>query len=400
MTASTPTTYQSLELDALGRQPADEQRRLGYADTLREILQQPATWRETGALLATPATRALVAECLATPPASVVLTGSGSSVHVGESVAPTLQAALGVPCQAIAAGTLLTHAAEFLPRCSGRSTSGLLVSIARSGDSPESGAVVDAVLATAPEYRHLVVTCNAQGRLATRYTSEPRLRVLLLGERTNDRSLVMTSSFTNLLFGAAALAPPSDEPARAADVAQHLLERYGDALAQIARRHYDAALYLGSGANHGAARECALKMLEMSGGAVATMAETFLGLRHGPMSALSRPTLVVALLSPRPSIRAYETDLLRELTAKRLGLARVLVGENIAADLVAPGDVAIDLPGFDALGPTARCAVAAVAGQLLAFFRCLDLRQRPDAPSPGMLTRVVGEFALHGGPAA
>jgi tagatose-6-phosphate ketose/aldose isomerase len=395
MTASTPTTSQSLELDALGRQPADEQQRLGYADTLREILQQPATWRETSALLAMPATRALVAECLTAPPASVVLTGSGSSVHVGESVAPTLQAALGVPCQAIAAGTLLTHAAEFLPR-----GPGLLVSIARSGDSPESGAVVDAVLAAAPEYRHLVVTCNAQGRLATRYTSEPRLRVLLLGERTNDRSLVMTSSFTNLLFGTAALAPTSDEPARAADVAQHLLERYGDALAQIARRHYDAALYLGSGANHGAARECALKMLEMSGGAVATMAETFLGLRHGPMSALSRPTLVVALLSPRPSIRAYETDLLRELTAKRLGLARVLVGENIAADLVAPGDLAIDLPGFDALGPTARCAVAAVAGQLLAFFRCLDLGQRPDAPSPGMLTRVVGEFALHGGPAA
>ena len=390
MPAPTPSSTAPLELAALGRQPPAEQQRLGYADTLREILQQPATWRDTGERLAAPSARALLAELAAAQPAHIVLTGSGSSLYVGECLAPTLQAALGIPCRAIAAGTLLTHVAEYLPR--GR---GLLVSIARSGDSPESGAVVDGVLAAALEYAHLVVTCNARGRLATRYAGEPRVRVLLLDERTNDRSLVMTSSFTNLLFGAGALAH-GDNTGLAADIAQHLLDRHGDALAQISRRHCDAALYLGSGANLGAAHECALKMLEMSGGAVATMAETYLGLRHGPMSALSRPTLIVALLSSRSSVRDYEADLLRELAAKRLGVARVIVGENIPADLVSSGDVAVDLPGFDALGATSRCAVAAVAGQLVAFFRCLDLGQRPDAPSPGMLTRVVGEFALHG----
>jgi tagatose-6-phosphate ketose/aldose isomerase len=37
-----------------------------------------------------------------------------------------------------------------------------------------------------------------------------------------------------------------------------------------------------------------------------------------------------------------------------------------------------------------------VVAQLLAFFRCLQLGGRPDAPSEGVLTRVVEDFALHG----
>jgi len=35
-------------------------------------------------------------------------------------------------------------------------------------------------------------------------------------------------------------------------------------------------------------------------------------------------------------------------------------------------------------------------GQLLAFFRCLHLGDRPDTPSQGVLTRVVQSFTLHG----
>jgi len=128
---------------------------------------------------------------------------------------------------------------------------------------------------------------------------------------------------------------------------------------------------------------------------VATMAETFLGLRHGPMSALNRPSLVVAFLSAQASVRDYEYDLLRELERKQLGLARVIVGEAIPAGVVGAGDLAIDLPGLNALGETQHHMIDVVVGQLLAFFRCLHLGQKPDAPSAGVLTRVVEEFAIH-----
>jgi tagatose-6-phosphate ketose/aldose isomerase len=374
-----------------------EQARLGYADTLREILQQPETWRDTASRLADPATQAMLRELLAEPPAHIVLTGSGSSVYVGECLAPVLQEGLGIPAQAIAAGTLLTHRRGTLPP--GR---GLLVSIARSGDSPESTGVVDQVLEAEPAWRHLVVTCNVQGQLATRYRGEPRVRVLQLSPCTNDRSLVMTSSFTNLLLGGTGLLQVRANEANAAsanlvaNIAGTLFQRYGDALAREGAADFDAALYLGSGAAFGAAREAALKMLEMSGGAVSAMCETYLGLRHGPMSWLDRPCPVIAFLSSTPAVRAYELDLLREIARKKLGGVRVVVGESIPPDVIGPGDLAVELPGMSQLDEAQQAMVHVVAGQLLALFRCLSLGQQPDAPSQGVLTRVVQAFAIHG----
>lgn len=374
-----------------------EQQAAGYADTLREILQQPVTWRGTAALLREPAVRERIAQALTPRPGSIVLTGSGSSMYIGECLAPTLQAGLGIPAQAIAAGTLLTHWRSVLPP-----GPGLLISLARSGDSPESGGVVDRLLADRPDWRHLVITCNANGKLATRYNHDPRVSVVVLDERTNDRSLVMTSSFTNLLLaGSGLLLGTQDELAeeavsRLASTVEAVFAHQADALAELASRDIESAVYLGSGGAIGAAREVALKMLEMTGGKVITMAETFLGLRHGPMSSVRPSTLIVALLSPDPAVRSYELDLLRELSRKQLGMATLLVGENLPADVIVPGDVAIDLRGLGHDGELPSHLAGVVVGQLLAMFRCLRLGDRPDTPSQGVLTRVVQDFTLHG----
>jgi tagatose-6-phosphate ketose/aldose isomerase len=379
--------------------PLAEQRELGYADTLREILQQPATWRDTAGMLREATALQIIARTLNPMPGQVVLTGSGSSMYIGECLAPTLQWGLGVSVQAITAGTLLTHWRSVLPP-----QPGLLISLARSGDSPESAGVVSRLLAEAPAWRHLVITCNARGKLATSYADDPRVTVLVLDERTNDRSLVMTSSFTNLLLAGVGLTqgrrgeitPAAVE--RAATVVQRIFEQQADALETLARREFSTAVYLGSGGALGAAQECALKMLEMTGGQVLTMAETFLGLRHGPMSGVHPSTLVFGLLSPDPAVRAFEVDLLRELSRKRLGMARLLVGEDIPADLIGPDDVAIELDGLASLAheetPTLLAGIA--VGQLLAFFRCLSQGGKPDTPSQGVLTRVVEDFAIHG----
>ena len=384
-------------LAALRARPVAEQQAAGYADTLREVLQQPATWRGSAALLREPAVRERLARALSPRPSHIVLTGSGSSMYIGECLAPTLQQGLGIPAQAIAAGTLLTHWRGMLPP-----GEGLLVSLARSGDSPESCGVVDRVLADAPAWRHLVITCNANGKLATRYNHDPRVTVLVLDERTNDRSLVMTSSFTNLLVaGSGLLLDTADvlaEQAVAALAAAvgHLFDTQADALAELAARNVEAAVYLGSGGGIGAAHEAALKMVEMTGGKVITMAETFLGLRHGPMSSIRPGTLIVGFLSPDPAVRSYELDLLRELDRKQLGLAKLVVGEGIPADVLRPGDVAIELPGLGHHGDLPSLLAGVAVGQLLAFFRCLHLGDRPDTPSQGVLTRVVQSFTLHG----
>jgi tagatose-6-phosphate ketose/aldose isomerase len=384
-------------LEALRAQPAEAQRAAGYADTLGEILQQPATWQDTFDLLHSTVAQQRLAKAFDPRPAHIVLTGSGSSMYIGECLAPVLQSGLGVPVQAIAAGTLLTHWRSVLPP-----GPGLLISLARSGDSPESGGVVSTLLTEAPAWRHLVITCNADGKLATHYRNDPRVTVLVLDERTNDRSLVMTSSFTNLFLGGTGLLHgttvelAANAVTRAASGVQHIFDTQSDAVAALAQRDFTSAVYLGSGAAFGAAREGALKMLEMTGGKVITMAETFLGLRHGPMSFVHPTTLIVALLSHDPAVRRYECDVLRELSRKQLGMAKLVVGDEVPTDVIGTDDVLVtpstSITGTDV--PTVLAGV--VTTQLLAFFRCLQLGGKPDTPSEGVLTRVVEDFAIHG----
>src|SRR5262245_41163360 len=101
---SPPLSFATL----LARSPADQQA-LGYADTVREILQQPITWPRTA--------RAVAAQAidLAASPTPIILTGSGSSFYIAECLAITLQESLGVATRAVASGDLLTHARGILP---------------------------------------------------------------------------------------------------------------------------------------------------------------------------------------------------------------------------------------------------------------------------------------------
>jgi tagatose-6-phosphate ketose/aldose isomerase len=408
MVAATPTLPASLdewlatlasvpgEVASLLRLARAEQVERGYGHTLREIAQQPLTWIETGARLR--GLGPVLGESLAGAEA-VVLTGSGSSVYAAECVAPCLQEALGVPVSAVPAGLILTHPETCLPP----NGSFLVVSLARSGNSPESRAVVDWLLESRPRARHLFITCNAQGALATSYRDRPGVRVVVLDERTDDRSLVMTSSFTNLALAGRALATTRDPGAceeRAAGLARaagSLLLQDADGICRIARSGFDSVAYLGSGCRLGAAREASLKMLEMNSGEVWTLAESYLGFRHGPMSALRPGTLLVAFLSSDPMVRAYELDLLRELDRKGLAARRVVFGAGLPEGLSSSsGALLVNASPGAACRDEDLTLLDAVVGQLLAFFRCLAAGHRPDSPSEAsVITRVVSGFEIH-----
>jgi tagatose-6-phosphate ketose/aldose isomerase len=384
----------------LAARPADQER-LGYVHTLREICQQPITWLETSRRVA--GLGAVFDDAVATvnadgAPGAIVLTGSGSSLYAGECLSLGLQCGLGIPVQPIPAGVVLTDPAG----CLADRLPSLLVSFARSGNSPESCGALDAVRESSPLCRHLVITCNAEGRLATRYDDDPRVATVVLDERTNDKSLVMTSSFTNMVLAGRLLGQTRDVAgyrARVSALARQgadMLLAHADPLARIARSAYRTAVYLGSGNRYGAARESALKMLEMTGGQVKTFPETFLGLRHGPMCAVDGDALVVCFFSADPVTRAYEVDLVRELNQKKLGARKVLVGPGVPADIVSAGDVVVDPPGLAAVADEDAPVLDVLAGQLLALFRCLHIGLRPDAPSDqGVISRVVGDFAIH-----
>ncbi len=355
----------------------------GYRDTLEEILQQPSTWLDTCARMQQVHERL---EGIA----SLVLTGSGSSEFAGECVRPALQRELAIPVEVIDGGALLMRGADALPPC----RPSLVVSLARSGNSPESTGAIDRLLAEDPQTRHLIITCNSDGRLARAYRDDARVQVVTLDPRTNDRSLVMTSSFTNLVLAARFLGNPPC-CAQLAEACRKLLQ-YFERLARIGGADFDRVVYLTAGPDRGAAHEAALKMLEMTAGRVATIAETYLGLRHGPMSFAGDGTLFVCFLAAKPDLREYEYDLIRELNRKQLGCGKVLVGEDIDSSVFSERDLPIDIPGMNALGDDNGALLHVVAGQLLAFFRCRRAGLKPDSPSErGIITRVVEDFRIH-----
>jgi len=359
-------------LSELRGAPESEQRERGYHHTLREILQQPDTWPETAAMVSGSGIS------LAREDGPVLLTGSGSSHYVGESLEPLLAKALRRPVRAVPAGTLLTDGPSYVLE----GAPGTLVSFARSGDSPESCGVVDRFLERAPAWRQVLVTCNREGALATRYPDRKNVSVVLLPNRTNDRSLVMTSSFTNLWLAGRILGGGTPDTASLGRRAESIFENDVSSISQAGASSFENAVYLGSGARYGAAREAALKMLEMTDGAVPTFAESFLGLRHGPMCALRKTSLLVGFLSTGAPQRSYEEDLLKELADKDVRPRTLLVGRG--------GDVGFDVEDDDA------ALLDVVVGQLLGFFRSLALELRPDAPSAkGVISRVVRRFDIH-----
>ena len=380
--------------ELFARSPAD-QKRLGYFHTLREICQQPGTWLRTcdQMIAATENVRQVHVGIR-----SLTLTGSGSSQYAGECVCLALQSDLNIQVVSVGGGALLTYGGKILPP----ERPGLVVSLARSGDSPESRGAIELLLSTEPEIRHVVVTCNEHGSVTKTWRDHAKVHVFTLPRETNDQSLVMTSSFTNLLLAARFMSmwKRPDEYAqlckRTSSIGEKLISGNFDVLAGIAKSKFQRVVFLGTGPGFGAAQEAALKMLEMTAGRVTTLCETFLGFRHGPMSFVQQETLIVAFLSSNSSLRAYETDLLQELDRKKLGLSKLIVGEKIPAEVLRNGDVAIECLGLAELGDQDSATIHVVVAQLLSFFRCLEEGLHPDSPSEdGIIQRVVEKFPLH-----
>lgn len=370
-------------LQALLELSAGEQLRHGLQHTPQEIARQPQTWRTTFQLVQE--NRAAVDDFLtAGPPENVIFSGAGTSDYIGQCLVPLWRRNGYKHTSAIPSTTLLTELDDYLRPADDC----LLVSISRSGASPEGVAVLEETLKKYPRARHLVITCNRQGQMA-QLAAAPNAFCLVLDESTNDQGLAMTASFSNLLLAGQLIAAPDFINI------DTLCEAGAEMLAQAARlafdlaaRDFTRACFLGAGAFYGVARESALKTMELTAGRILTMAETPLGLRHGPLSALDANTLLVLFLSGDKQRRAYEIRLLEEIKGKNLGCAQVVVTNG--AD--APADVTLNYQ-TPTLPDLYRPPVDAIFGQLFGLFASLRHGLQPDTPSPsGAINRVVSSI--------
>ena len=354
------------------RIPAPEISALGSV-THSEILQQPPLWLDTVRRIG------LLGKHEAKQPRRPFFIGAGSSAYAASAIAMAWPGA-----QAVASTDLLLAADLCGP------DRDAVITIARSGNSPENLGAVRRIQQLYPHLRQFALTCNPQGEVNSIAGVQP----ILLDPRTNDRALAMTSSFSSLILAGLALRH-EDEMTRATE---EICSRAGEIIPaleararDIAQTVHDRTVILASAPLSSVARETALKITELTGGAIAALAESFLGLRHGPMSFLRKETLVVCLLSSEAHRRRYELDLIAELRSKQLGRLAVIGPESwSSAEVEHVPAMASDLP--DAL----RSPFEIVFPQLLAFHLSLRAGLDPDEPSPGgVIHRVVRGVHLY-----
>jgi len=364
----------------------------GAIHTAREISQQPSVWRKTYNVVLNHRDRIIqfLNKALSDRDVDIILTGAGSSSFIGCVLQGSFSRLTDRVSRAVATTDLLTHPERYVRK--GKPV--LLVSFARSGNSPESTAVVPLIRSICDEVYHLVITCNAAGQLAKGGDNDKQL-VLLLPPETDDKSLVMTSSFTGMLL-AGILVTRINEIEKyqkhievLATYGEKIIDSYTAELKAVADLDFDRIVFLGSGPLAGAAEESQLKVQELTDGKVIGKHDTYLGFRHGPKAVLNPGTVIVYLFSNSTYVFKYERDLLNDVNAKEKGLSRIGVIEDGGDELDV--DLLIRLSdGHEKLDEDLLAVVSVLPAQLLGFFSCMKYNLKPDNPSTnGSITRIV-----------
>jgi len=174
--------------------------------TFNEIHQQPLMWRkELKALLAAKSEISAFMHKYLTPDTDIVLTGAGTSAFIGDALCPVMRG-IWRNVRSVPTTDLITHSEYLLDK----ERPLLLVSFARSGNSPESVGAVNLANKLCKNVAHVYITCNKNGKLAKQANGEngdaalnggkDNILLLLLPEETDDKSLAMTSSFSTMLL--------------------------------------------------------------------------------------------------------------------------------------------------------------------------------------------------------
>jgi tagatose-6-phosphate ketose/aldose isomerase len=366
--------------------------------TVREVLQQPQVWAAIETLIAGEAARlhGFLEPLLQLPDIRLVLTGAGTSAHIGECLAPAFARTLNRRVEAIPTTDLVASPRSYLSA----DIPTLLVSFGRSGNSPESVAAIEVADTSVRHCFHLIFTCDAGGALYRRANTTANTHVILLPEDSNDRGFAMTSSFTGMLLAAAlALRVVPTGSARTSALAHFAGQILPDAmpvLQSLVSQDFTRMVYLGGKEFQGLAREAALKMLELTDGQVVAIADSPLGFRHGPKTILNRDTLVVVFVGNDDYTRQYDLDLIGEL--RRDAVAGRVVALCARPDVAQHPDDLLLGTARDSTGlcDLELCLPYAMFAQSLALLRSLSLGVRPDTPNAaGTVSRVVKGVTIH-----
>ncbi len=344
---------------------------LGDWTTWREIHAQPDIWEAFWPVLE-PQIADLRDWIAASGAEELWFSGAGTSAYIGDFVSAALATVSDLPLKSVASTDLVAAPHQFLGKAKP-----LVVSFGRSGDSTESIGVLNVMDNLAPDAPRLNISCNPNGTLATRKGRNQR--VVNLPEATHDSGFAMTSSYSTMLLTALAIFDPNMDQNAFAKVAKATRDRLPDFAEMAESMDIPKRMVVtGSGALRFAAREAALKMMELTAGDVPVLWDSALGFRHGPKSFVADQTHVLVLVSADPDTARYDTDLAAELLQQF---------DGITVTEIAAGPVS------DAWGGV----VQVIASQVIATVLSARMGYNVDNPfaGQGTLTRVVSGVTLY-----
>ena len=342
--------------------------------TLSEIFSQPQCWSTSLTQLAS-SVELHAATQLARSGAEWIFVGCGTSYYLAQAAASSFNH-LKLPARAVPASDLLMYPGLTLH--AGRDY--VPVVISRSGRTSEAVRAAQ-MLEKGHNLRTIAITC-ADGQ-----PLEPACSVTLKLLDADERSTVMTRSFTSMLLGLqylAAMVSGNDTFRRALlelpQQVEPLLKDNPQRLRLfVESRSFSDFVFLAQGPLFGIASECMLKVTESS----SSYAQVFhsLEFRHGPKSIVG-PQMLITFVMSETSYDA-EVELLEEM--KALGAATMVIANRVDNRAQRASDFAIEL-GLQS-PEYARPAAFVIWGQLYGVYNGLKKGLNPD--SPKNLTRVV-----------
>lgn len=371
-------------------------------NTAKEIIQQPDTWRESVKNLIKNKIeiKSFIDSFLSKKEFRIILTGAGTSAFAGEVCEPYLTSLLNKRVEAIATTDLVASPKSYFIK----DIPTLLVSFARSGNSPESVHAVNLASQLVDDLYQIVITCNENGKLAKNTVNDEKSLLLLMPPQTNDLGFAMTSSFTTMVLNAMAVFNIDNIENFSSDVdklsnsVNDFIENNIEKVTSLANEDFERIVYLGSSTSKGIARESALKVLELTAGKVNASYDTPLGFRHGPKSVVDDETVSVIYISNDEYTRKYDLDLAKEMLAHKKNDKVVIVGDNIEEDILNKADYVFNVENInytvenEVLLPLQQI----IFGQMLSFLKSVNLGITPDNPCPtGEVNRVVQGVILH-----
>ncbi len=371
-------------------------------NTAKEIIQQPDTWRESVKNLIKNKIeiKSFIDSFLSKKEFRIILTGAGTSAFAGEVCEPYLTSLLNKRVEAIATTDLVASPKSYFIK----DIPTLLVSFARSGNSPESVHAVNLASQLVDDLYQVVITCNENGKLAKNTVNDEKSLLLLMPPQTNDLGFAMTSSFTTMVLNAMAVFNINNIENFSSDVdklsnsVNDFIENNIEKVTSLSNEDFERIVYLGSSTSKGIARESALKVLELTAGKVNASYDTPLGFRHGPKSVVDDETVSVIYISNDEYTRKYDLDLAKEMLAHKKNDKVVIVGDNIEEDILNKADYVFNVENInytvenEVLLPLQQI----IFGQMLSFLKSVNLGITPDNPCPtGEVNRVVQGVILH-----